>query len=223
MREFIAQIMMKNHHKDSERNFVYHEVATEGVATAVVADTAHGVHNLATSVKGWFEGVSKKRKHINEIAESTIEWLKEEDKNNPRLNLDMGSFKTWMKTSETYIYRYFYLLSDSVYNEIVTDLKKGNISELEDMFGHMVSQTNAAETMNSHDMKDRKSATRLLDSVKTIKDLIVIVDKYKARVNLIFDLIEKRDRSIKGFPFQLMLSGMADLRQTVKKIVNLAT
>ena len=77
--------------------------------------------------------------------------------------------------------------------------------------------------MNSADMKDRKSATRMLDSMQTIKDLIVVVTKYKARVNVIFDLIEKRDRSINGFPFQLMLSGMNDLRQTVKKIVNLST
>ena len=80
----------------------------------------------------------------------------------------------------------------------------------------------AANLMTSADSKDRKSATRMLDSIRTIKDLIVIVNKYKARVNLIYDLLEKRDRSIKGFPFQLMLGGASDLRKTVKKIVNLA-
>lgn len=75
----------------------------------------------------------------------------------------------------------------------------------------------------SADFKDRRTATRMLDSIKTIKDLIVIVEKYRSRCNLIFDLLKKQERIIKGFPFQLMLAGAADLRQTVKKIVNLAT
>lgn len=223
MRDFIAQIAIEQHKLDKKQNFLLTEVASEGIATAVVADVGHYVHNLASTSKGWFEGINKKRNHINEIADATIEQLKEEDKDNPKLNLDTGSFKTWMKTSETYLYRYFYLLADPVYNEIVSSLKKGDISELEDVFGHFVSQNNAVNTINSHDMKDRKSATRMLDSIKTIKDMIVLVNKYKARVNIVFDLIEKRDRTIKGFPFQLMLSGMNDLRQTVKKIVNLAT
>jgi len=217
MREFIAGIAIEQHNIDKEQLF-----AMEGIATAVVADVGHGLHNVASTVTGWVESIKKKQRHINDIAEATIDWLKEEDKDNPKLELDMGSFKTWMKTSETYIYRYFYLLSDTVYNEMVSNLKKGEISELEDFFGHFVSQTNAANLMNSHDMKDRKSATRMLDSIRTIKDLIVLVNKYNARVNVIFNLIEKRDRSIKGFPFQLMLSGMNDLRQTVKKIVNLS-
>ena len=223
MRNFIAEIANEKHKLDKANTFSYTEVATEGIATAIVADLGHGIHNNLSTAKGWFEGIKKKRTHINEIAEATIEWLQEEDKSNPKLELDVGSFKTWMKTSETYLYRYFYLLTDAVYNEMVSSLKKGDISELEDFFGHFINQNSAVNTMNSTDMKDRKSATRMLDSIRTIKDLIVIVNKYKARVNYIFELIEKRDRSIKGFPFQLMLSGMNDLRQTVKKIVNLAT
>ena len=189
----------------------------------MVADVGHGLHNLASNIKGWFEGLRKKRQHINENLDNTIEWLKEEDKENPRLRLEMGSFKTWMKTSETYQFHYYYLLNDSVYNEIVTNLKKNELSELEDFFSYIVNQLNAADRMVSADMKDRKSATRMLDNIKTVKDLIVIVNKYKARVNVVFDLIEKRDRGINGFPFQMLLSGAADLKQTVKKIVNLAT
>lgn len=223
MREFIGQIACERHGVDKEETFLLTEVATEGMTTAMVADVGHGVHNLASTVKGWLEGAAKKRKHINEVLDTTIEWLKDENKNNPKLELDMNSFKTWMKTSETYLYRYFYLLADPVYKEITDNLKNDKIAELEDFFSHFVSQVNAANTMNSADMKDRKSATRMLDSVRTVRDLIVLVDKYKARVNVIFELMEKRDRSIKGFPFQLMLRGANDLRQTVKKIVNLAT
>ena len=223
MRKHIAEMLVTNHPNDKEENFQYNEVATEGFVTGVVADIGHGLHNAGTSILGWIEGAKKKRAHINEVLDDTISWLKEEDKENPRLNLDLGSFKTWMKTSETYLYRYFYLLSDSVYSETVDALKKDEISELEDFFGHFVNQANAGSIMTSTDMKDRKSATRMLDSIRNIKDLVVVVEKYKARVNVVFDLMEKRERSIKGFPFQLMLRGAADLRQTVKKIVNLST
>lgn len=223
MRDLIEKLVLEQYKEDKTKTFQIQEVASEGVATALVADVGHGLHNLASNIKGWFEGLKKKRQHINDNLDNTIEWLKEEDKENPRLRLDMGSFKTWLKTSETYQFHYYYLLNDSVYNEIVTNLKKNELSELEDFFSYIVNQLNAAERMVSADMKDRKSATRMLDNIKTIKDLIVIVNKYKARVNVVFDLIEKRDRSINGFPFQMLLSGATDLKQTVKKIVNLAT
>lgn len=222
MRELISSIVMERHDEDKLETFQLHEVASEGIATAVVADVGHGLSQAGSTVKGWFQGVKKKRAQTNEILEDTIDWLKDNDKQHRRLDLDMGGFKTWMKTSETYLYRYYYLLNDSVYNEMVSDLKKGNIAELEDFLGHIVNQNNVGNSMNSADMKDRKSATRMLDSLREIKDLIILVEKYKARVNLIYDLMEKRDRYIKGFPFQLMLTGATDLRRTVKKIVNLA-
>jgi hypothetical protein len=222
MRKSLEEIVLERHATEARELFTPTEIALEGVATAVVADVGHKIHGFVSRVKGWLEGIQTKRKHINEILDDTIEWLKDEDRYNKNLRLDMGSFKTWMKTSETYLFRYYYLLNDSLYNEIVDDLKKGNISELESLFSHLVDQINASQTLISSDMKDRRSATRLLDSAKTIKDLIVIVSKYKSRVNLIFDLMEKQDRGIKGFPFQLMLRGAIDLRTTVKKIVNLA-
>ena len=223
MREIIIELIQKNP-KVALESFSYSEVAYEGVLKAVVTDMGHAFHGKITRVKGWFEGIESKRNHINEILENTIEWLKDEDRANPRLNLDMGGFKTWMKTSEVFNYRYYYLLNNSIYNEIVNDLKENNISELEDFFQHFTNDIKYVETgFVSADFKDRRTATRMLDSIKTIKDLIVIVEKYRSRCNLIFDLLKKQERRIKGFPFQLMLAGAADLRQTVKKIVNLAT
>lgn len=222
MREIIIELIQKNP-KVALESFSYSEVAYEGVLKAVVTDIGHTFHGMTTRVKGWFEGIESKRNHINEILENTIEWLKDEDRANPKLNLDMGGFKTWMKTSEVINYRYYYLLNDSIYNEIVNDLKKNNISELEDFFQHFTNDKHVVTDFISADFKDRRTATRMLDSIKTIKDLIVIVEKYRSRCNLIFDLLKKQERRIKGFPFQLMLAGAADLRQTVKKIVNLAT
>lgn len=222
MRALIQQLMADNHATTAKQDFCDYDIATEGIATAIVADIGHKVHGQVSRVLGWFEGVRSKQQHINDICEDTIAWLRDEDRSNKNLDLDMGALKTWMKTSETFTFRFGYLLSDAMYNEIVSDLKKGDISELERFFEHFVNQVSAAETLNSADLKDRRSATKLLDSARTIKDLIVLVERYRARVNNIFELLQKQDRSIKNFPFQLALRGAADLRTAVKKAVNLA-
>lgn len=223
MRELVSQILVEDHNKNKRSDFAYTAISTEGFVTAMVADVGHQIHNNVSTVIGYVEGLHAKQQSINEIAESTIEWLKDEARSNKNLDLDMGTFKTWLKTSEVRLYRYYYLLSDPLYNEIVANLKKGEISELERLFEHMVDKVSSATTLQSSDMKDRKSATRMLDGVRTINDLIVLVEKYRARCNQVFDLLKKQDRSIKGFPFQLMRRGINDLRQTVKKIVNLAS
>lgn len=223
MRELIAQICLEQHNRNKHLYFGDFEVSQEGIATALVADVGHSLHGAVTRVKGWTEGVKKKRAHINEIADDLIEWLKDEDKDNKNLELDMGSFKTWLKTSEIGPYRYYYLLNDSIYNKMVAELKSGNSSELEDATGHFLNDQAAINLGISADMKDRKSATRMIDNLRTIKDLMVFVTKYRARTNIIFDLLEKRSRAVKGFPYQLMLSGISDLRVVCKKVVNLAT
>jgi len=71
-------------------------------------------------------------------------------------------------------------------------------------------------------LNDRRKVTRMIDSMKTIKDLIIIMEKYRARCNNIFHGIMNRKRRIQMFPFQVLLSGYNDLNRTVKKIVNLA-
>ena len=101
MRDFIYKVVLEQHKLDKEETFVYTEVATEGIATAIVADVGHFYHGVGTEIKGWFEGATKKRKHTNEVLEATIDWLKDADKDHRKLELDMGSFKTWLKTSET--------------------------------------------------------------------------------------------------------------------------
>ena len=184
-------------------------LAEEGIVTAVVGDLARNYTDTYKEIKGWFLGIESKRKYIDEQCLDTIEWLKEEDRDNKGLNLDMGKFKTWMKTSETFYWRYYFVLHDEIYNDIMKAVKKNEITEI--------------EVMTDFRMTERMKVTRMLDSVETIKDLIVIVEKYRARVNAMFKGLTNRKRTIQSFPFQIMLLGYADLNRTVKKIVNLAT
>ena len=121
----------------------------------------------------------------------------------------MGNFFTWMKTNEVFYWRYYFVLSDDVYNDIMKSIKKNEITAIEVNF--------------DFDMKERMRVARSLDSAKTIKDLIVIAEKYRARCNTIFDGLQKRKSRIHNFPFQVMLLGFNDLNRTLKKIVNLAT
>ena len=185
------------------------QIAEEGIVKAILGGIARDNASMFREIKGWFLGIESKRKYIDENCKETIEWLKEEDRDNPKLDLSMGKFKTWMKTSETFFWRYYFVLHDEVYNDIMRSIKNDEISALE---------VNVDFNMN-----DRMRVTYMLDSAKTIKDLIVIVEKYRARCNSIFGGLLKRKRKIQGFPFQVMLLGYNDLNRTVKKIVNLST
>ncbi len=95
-----------------------------------------------------------------------------------------------------------------MWRQIESDLKSGNISEL--------------ETLYSVDFRERKLIANYLDSITDIKDLIKVVELYTKRSNVFFELIAKRKVKIKMFPFQVILPGATDLRRTCKKIVNLA-
>ena len=120
----------------------------------------------------------------------------------------MGSFYTWMKTSETYRWRYYFLLNDATFSRIMADLQKGGRTELEDLF--------------NMEMSERKQAARVLDNANKITDLIAIVETYKQRAEKFFDGVIKRSTSMNGAPIQVVLLGAADLESSVKKIVRLA-
>lgn len=184
------------------------EVALEGMIRAKVLEGVDNLHSMGNETKGWFLGIESKRKYVEEICTSLVDWLKDKQIDNKDLNLDMGTFKTWMKTSESFRWRYYFLLNNQTWSKIETDLKAGKISNLEVIYD--VSFT------------DRKDTAQLLDSIDNIKDLIKIVELYKTRSNKFFELIIKRKVKIKGAPFQVILLGSTDLRHTVKKIVNLA-
>jgi hypothetical protein len=184
------------------------DVAVEGIFRAVVHDGATVYTDAYREMKGWFLGMESKRKYIEEICIDLIDWLKDKELEEKGLDLDMGTFKTWMKTSETFFWRYYFLLDDGTWKRIETDLRTDRISGLEQMY--------------DINFKDRTEIARYLDSVKDIKGLIEVVETYKDRSNKFFTLISKRRTTVKSFPFQVILLGAADLRRTVKKIVNLA-
>lgn len=203
------QIIVPEISSFQEEELMQQNIAEEGIITAIAGDAVRDFTDAYKEIKGWFLGVESKRKYIDEQCLDTIEWLKEEDRDNKNLDLDMGKFKTWMKTSETFYWRYYFVLHDEIYNDIMKAIKNNEITEI--------------EVMTDFNMRERMKVTRMLDSASTIKDLIVIVEKYRARCNAIFKGLTNRKRTIQSFPFQIMLLGYADLNRTVKKIVNLAT
>ena len=184
------------------------EVAIEGIIGAVIHDAGSVYTDAYREMKGWFLGMESKRQYIERICQDVIVWLKDKDLEYRNLNLDMGTFKTWMKTSETYHWRFFFLLDDSTWRQIESDLKAGRITDLESLY--------------TVDLKQIRETTRYLDSIDNIPELIKVVELYIKRSNTFFDLITKRKIKIKSAPFQVILLGATDLRRTVKKIVNLA-
>ena len=184
------------------------EVAIEGIIGAVIHDAGSVYTDAYREMKGWFLGMESKRQYIERICQDVIVWLKDKDLEYRNLNLDMGTFKTWMKTSETYHWRFFFLLDDSTWRQIESDLKAGRVTDLESLY--------------IVDLKQIRETTRYLDSIDNIPELIKVVELYIKRSNTFFDLITKRKIKIKSAPFQVILLGATDLRRTVKKIVNLA-
>jgi len=184
------------------------DISQEGFVRAVAGDVGRIFTDSYREIKGWFLSIEAKRKYIDEKCQETIEWLKEKDHAYPHLNLDMNEFYTWMKTSETFYWRYYFVLNDQIYNEIMKNIKNNEITEIEGMI--------------DFSLNERRKVTRMLDSARTIKDLIIIVEKYRARCNNIFHGLMNRKRRIQMFPFQVLLLGYNDLNRTVKKIVNLA-
>lgn len=183
-------------------------IATEGIIRARLHDTGSVITDSYREIKGWFLATESKRKYIVEICDDLVDWLKEKDNDYRDLDLDMGTFKTFLKTSETFYWRFYFLSDDITFNKIVKDLKADKISDLEAIY--------------DIDFSRRKETTQMLDSIKDIKGLIKVVETYKTRTDTFFDLILKRKLKIKSFPFQVILLGATDLRRTVKKIVNLA-
>ena len=184
------------------------EVAIEGIIGAVIHDAGSVYTDAYREMKGWFLGMESKRQYIERICQDVIVWLKDKDLEYRNLNLDMGTFKTWMKTSESYHWRFFFLLDDSTWRQIESDLKAGRITDLESLY--------------TVDLKQIRETTRYLDSIDNIPELIKVVELYIKRSNTFFDLVTKRKIKIKSAPFQVILLGATDLRRTVKKIVNLA-
>jgi len=183
-------------------------VLDEGFIRAQVGAALQSYSSAGTEIAGWFKGITEKNRAIQEKCDDLVEWLRDEDKANPDLKLTMGSFYTWMKTSETYMWRYYFLLNDSMYNKILKDISADGRTSLEDMF--------------DLDLQKRKDTAKMLDNVLTIKGLIEVVQKYKTRADNFAKAILKRKTSINGAPFQVVLLGFTDLDMTVKKIVRLA-
>jgi hypothetical protein len=184
------------------------DVALEGIFKAVV----HGIGSRITDDyrhwKGMFLEMESKRKYIVELLDDLSDWLKEEERDNPNLDLNMGAIKTWLKSSETFVWRYYFLIEDSTWESLVKDVKSEVAGDL--------------ETFTNFDFKNRTKAANYMDSISDIKGLLKVVELYKKRTNIFFDLASKRKRSLRKTPFQVILAGALDLRRTVKKIVNLA-
>ena len=184
-------------------------VSTEGIVKAKIYEIGSDYHDVLTEAKGWFKGIETKRKYIQETCEDLLDWLKDKRAEDPDLDLDMGTFKTWMKTSETFYWRYFFLLHNPTWSKIESDLKSGRVTGLENIY--------------DIDFSARKESATDLDSITDIKGLMKVVETYQKRSDKFFDLVINRKIKIKSFPFQVILLGAADLRRTVKKIVNLAS
>jgi len=183
-------------------------MAEEGVVRAVIGQKLNDFKNVGTEIIGWFKGVVSKKEQTHNKLDNLIEWLKDSNKEKPNLELEMGSFGTWLKTSETFRWRFYFLLNDTIYNKILKDIS--------------LSQTTYLEGLADYEFKNRSDVTRVIDSARNIIDLIKIAKEYQKRADNMFDKLMARNTSVKMAPYQVILLGSVDLDSTLKKVVRLA-
>ena len=208
------------------------EVALEGIARAIGHDVASLYTDAYRETKGWFLGIESKRRYIEEICNDTIEWLQDKKIEYRNLDLEAGAFITWLKTSELKWWRYYFLLDDKTFNDILKRIKDEKMSSPESTLNSQkvkyAAQISPLASLvlflgqTFSEAQAKADASLPIDQAKKIDDLIKIVELYKKRSNEFFKAITVRKQVIKGTPFQLILLGATDLRRATKKTVNLA-
>lgn len=201
------------------------DIAMEGILRQTAASFIQSYADLGREAKGWFKGIVAKQRYIDDRCKATIEWLKDMDREHPRLDLDMNFFYNWLKTGPDRLsktmniidlaplanrisWRFFYLLNDKTFEQVKKDLKAGRSTPLSEVLQVGSDEINVV-------LKE-------LSSVNRIKDLIVIVEKYRSRCDYVFKEIMKNENKLRGFPLQVMLLGWIDLNRVVTRIVRLA-
>lgn len=208
------------------------DVAVEGYARAFGHDTVSIYTDAYRHTKGIFIGIESKRRYIEEICDDLIEWCNDKKHEHRNLHLVMGAFDTWLKTSETYWWRYFFLLNNNTWNHMLKNLKEDKTSKLESANNSMVvrAATSVLPYANLfwfvgdlfNESEAKKEAAQLIDNARTIDDLVKLVELYKKRSNEFFKTVIQHRSQINGTPFQVILIGATDLRRSVKKTINLA-
>ena len=193
---------------------IFHEDGTvtvfgEGLGRGLATDLVDGLAGAAAEIASWFQGADEKHRTFESKCKELIDWLEEVDRSHPDLDLESGAFLTWMKTSEAFRWRYYFLLDDQSFAKIMTAIKQDQRSELE---GHFDISAVA-----------RIAAARKIDRARKIADLVAIVKLYRDRANRFYKAIQNRRRPIGGAPFQIaFVVGLQDLQSSVKRCVNFA-
>lgn len=181
------------------------ENLNEGYLAAMGSDIKHGFKNLAT-VTDLTKDTQESLRLTKERAAELIEYIKEFDKDYPKTNLAMGEFKTWFKANSQTEWRYYFLLDNSTFSKIKANVAKNENSKLDSWFDiNKIGRSNAAN---------------ILDSAKSAKDLITIVNIYNDRAQMLGKQLLKNNAP--NGAARTFLYGMTDLQGTVKRICNLS-
>lgn len=178
----------------------------EGYVRALAGEVKDSVVSVGTEIKGWFEDVKSKIKHIDDNIEELLHWLA--DNRDKNIQIDNNSkIKNFFKTSSLQ-WRFYYLLDDKSFNSIVKGIKENTPTSFSGLF--------------DLELNRRATIAYKLEKAKSVQELSDIVVVYRKRCNEIGNLITAKKEKVKGFPLQIMLLGVSDLNITIRRIVNLS-
>ena len=198
----LSQEAEYEYYKFLEKVVMLDDSLNEGYVKALVGEVKDVATGIGTEVKGYFEDVKSKIKHVDDNIDELLRWCAKnrdvEIKNDSKL-------KSFFKTSILQ-WRFYYLLDDTSFNNIVNSIKEEGV---------------VAPTVFDIDLKKRASISHRLEKAKTVDELSAIAVEYRKRCNTIGNLLVYDKKKVKGFPLQIMLTGFSDLSITIKRIINL--
>ena len=146
---------------------------------------------------------------VKERGTDTIEWLREIKKDHPNLSLQTGSaLDDFFKTSESFQFRYYFILNNQKFAEFVKKIRAGENYYLD------------------ANLQQRRQATDLITKARNVDQLINLINTFMQRAEILnreFKKLKKEDiNNGKHYIGMVVTAGIDELTSTIKKTVRIA-
>jgi hypothetical protein len=185
------------------------EVSFEGYFRALGGYLAGDIPDTYVEAKGYLLGAESKRRYTHQKLDDLLDYIKEIKEEYPDMKFRKDAVAEFHTSAVRLAhYRFLYLLDDKLFNEIMSSIKKDEVTMVEKFF--------------RFDFSDKIIEALEKLHLQKPSDFDSIIKKYKSRVDQFYDAILKRKAKIRKNPFQVILVGAVDLKILAKWLVRMA-
>jgi hypothetical protein len=185
-------------------NKLMESLLDEGFARGQAGQYGNYAFNMGSEVISWFRTNESKFNNVKVKVTELLDWLHQAKQDHPNLNLQTNALLNWFKTSESFTWRFYPIINNSVYSKLVADMR---------------SKDKKIGLVASSNIVARHEAVQVFNNAKSIDDLVKIVKMFQDRVNETVELLQHHEVF---FMPQTLHNAVMDLEVTIKKVVRLA-